>query len=172
MGWMRTLDYYKHRIFRTGDSTYKITAGLAMGGAVSFSPFLGTHFAQAIFGSWLIRANMVAGFVGTAFGNPWTFPFIFYVSYTLGVKILSAIGLSEFVALPGTIDSDKPLAFLKYLFSNPLKLLLPMTIGGYLAGIVYWFVSFALFFYPVKILRAAYETQYRRLINKTPADKS
>lgn len=167
MGWRRTINYYKHRIFRTGDSTYRITAGLAMGGAVSFSPFIGTHFAQAILGSWLIRANIVAGFVGTALGNPWTFPFMFYLSYTVGVEISSSMGFRDFIALPDTGEAEQhPLGFLKHLFAHPLKLLLPMTLGGYLIGAVYWFLSFAVLYYPVKMMREAYTKQYRRLFKK------
>ena len=167
MGWARTFEYFRHRVFRTGDSTYSITAGLAMGGAVSFSPFLGTHFAQAIFGSWLIRGNMVAGFVGTAFGNPWTFPFIFYFSYTLGVDIAGLVGLSDFTELPDSYSAkENPMGFLKYMFSNPLKLLLPMTLGGYTLGFAFWFVAFAVLFYPVKWIRAAYTAQYLKFRQK------
>src|SRR5688500_14904919 len=61
MGWMRTFNYYRHRMFRMGDSTYRITSGLATGIAVSFTPFLGTHLIQAFFLCWMFRSSWVAG---------------------------------------------------------------------------------------------------------------
>src|SRR5687768_11738955 len=81
MGWGRTLRYYRHRVFRTGDSTYRITAGLASGMAVSFSPFIGTHVGQGLALAWLLRASLLASFIGTALGNPATYPFIFWAAY-------------------------------------------------------------------------------------------
>ena len=172
MGWIRTFDYYRHRIFRTGDSTYKITAGLSIGVAVSFTPFLGTHFVQSLFASWFIRANYVAALAGTIFGNPWTFPFIFLATYSLGVNICELLGFHDFVALPDTeTSSDNPMAFLKYMFSNPLKLLLPMTLGGYILAFLSWFVAYGLLLYPVKTMRRAYKKErlkriYRRQIRQ------
>lgn len=169
-GWARTFHYYRHRVFRTGDSTYRITAGLASGAAVSWSPFLGTHFAQAVFLSWLLRANMLAGFIGTAWGNPWTFPMIFWVSYTLGVAICGFFGISDFVALPTGMDFDyflgQPWEFIKYLFAHPLKLLLPLTLGGYLCGIFFWPLAYGVLYYPVRAARTAYRLQRRQRYRK------
>lgn len=169
-GWRRTFHYYRHRVFRTGDSTYKITAGLASGVAVSWSPFMGTHFAQAVLLSWLLRANLLAGFVGTAFGNPWTFPVLFWITYTLGVKICALFGLGEFIALPPSMDVahfiEKPWEFLKYLFANPLKLLLPMTIGGYLCALLSWPVTYAILYYPVRAAHNAYRLQKLQRLNR------
>ena len=162
-GWKRTFLYYRHRVFRTGDSTYRITAGLASGAAVSWSPFIGTHFFQAVFLSWVLRANPLAGFIGTAWGNPWTFPLIFWLGYTIGVNICGAFGLDEFIALPVGMDFDyflqRPLEFMKYLFSNPLKLLLPMTVGGYICGLLFWPIAYGILFYPVRSVRQAYIEQ-------------
>lgn len=162
-GWKRTYHYYRHRVFRTGDSTYKITAGLATGVAVSWTPFYGTHFAQAMFFSWCLRASMIAGFIGTIWGNPWTFSFIFWLAYKLGVTICGWFGLNDFIALPASFNLDyfidNPADFFTYLFSHPLKLLLPITLGGYLCGILSWPVAYALLYYPVRIIRKTYRKQ-------------
>lgn len=170
-GWGRTFHYYRHRVFRTGDSTYKITAGLASGVAVSWSPLMGTHFAQAVFLSWMLRANLLAGFIGTAFGNPWTFPFLFWVGYETGVRICGLFGLSDFIALPPRMDlaffTEQPWEFMHYLFAHPFKLLLPMTIGGYLWAILTWPVAYAVLYYPVRAARKAYKLQkFRRIKGK------
>lgn len=175
MGWRRTASYYRHRIFRTGDSTYKITAGLAAGAAVSWSPFLGTHFAQAIFAAWLLRASLIAGFIGTAWGNPWTFPFLLWFGYNVGVRICGLFGLDDSSFLPDGMDFAhfiaQPRDFMRYLFANPLQLLLPMTIGGYLCGLAFWPLAYAALYYPVRTMRKAYALQrLRRRRKKYNAD--
>lgn len=160
MGWVRTVDYYRHRIFRTGDSTYKIATGMATGIAVSFTPFLGTHFLQAAFFSWLLRGNMIAGMLATWFGNPWTFPFIFWLTYHVGVWLCGLFGLGGFVILPDGLAFgsliNEPLVFFDYLFSNPLTLLLPLTVGGILCGILSWPVAYVVLYYPVRQARRVY----------------
>lgn len=169
-GWTRTFHYYRHRVFRTGDSTYKIAAGLASGAAVSWSPFMGTHFVQAVLLSWLLRANLIAGFVGTAFGNPWTFPALFWIGYVVGVKICALFGFSNFTELPPGMDFayfiERPWEFMQYLFAHPLKLLLPMTIGGYLCGLLCWPVAYGALYYPVRAARKAYRLQKLQRLKK------
>lgn len=165
-GWRRTISYYRHRIFRTGDSTYRIAAGLASGAAVSWSPFLGTHFVQAIFLSWLLRANLLAGFAGTALGNPTTFPVMFWISYSLGAALCGLIGLGDAVALPPGMDFEwfahHPMPFLAFLFHHPLKLLLPLTLGGYLCALLCWPVAYAALYFPVRAARAGWAMRYAR----------
>jgi uncharacterized protein (DUF2062 family) len=162
-GWRRTISYYWHRLFRTGDSTYKITAGLASGVAVSWTPFLGTHFLQAMCLSWLLRANVLASFVGTIWGNPWTFYFIFMFTYKLGVWICGLFGLDAYGGLPPYLDyayfMDAPLDFIKAMLAHPMQLLLPLVIGGYLSALLVWPLSYALLYWPVRLLRRAYRVQ-------------
>ncbi|MBU0859645.1 MAG: DUF2062 domain-containing protein, partial [Alphaproteobacteria bacterium] len=166
MGWRRAGHYYRHRVFRTGDSTYKITAGLAIGIGVSFTPFLGTHFLQAVVVAFALRANWIAAFVGTAIGNPWTFPFLFALTYKVGVFLCGLAGDGDFIALPDdvTLDNfmDDPFAFLAFMFAHPLKFLLPMTVGGYVCGVAVMPLSYALLYMPVRAARKAYRLQRRR----------
>lgn len=163
MGWIRTFHYFRHRIFRTGDSTYKITAGLASGVAVSFTPFLGTHFIQAALLSWLLGANIVAGFVGTAIGNPWTFPLMFIAEYKTGIWICGLFGLEASASLPAEFSSAGFIAeasvFVQNLLSNPISLFLPMAVGGFLCAVLVWPFSYILLYYPVRAARRAYRLQ-------------
>lgn len=163
MGWVRTFHYFRHRIFRTGDSTYKITAGLASGAAVSFTPFLGTHFFQAALLSWIFRGNIIAGFVGTAVGNPWTFPFMFIAEYKTGAWVCGLFGLAGFDNLPPYFSSEgfitEASVFVQHLLSHPVSLLLPMTVGGYLCAALIWPFSYLLLYYPVRTARKAYRWQ-------------
>jgi uncharacterized protein (DUF2062 family) len=87
-GWTRTMHYIRHRLARLPGTPYSIAAGFACGAAVSFSPFLGLHFILAGLLAWLIGANIVASAIGTAVGNPWTFPIILPTLYQIGIWIL------------------------------------------------------------------------------------
>ncbi len=170
MGWWRTGCYFYHRILRGADSTYRITAGLSLGVAVSFIPLIGTHIIQAAFLSVLIRASWLASVVGTVWGNPWTFPFLFWMSYKTGVFVCSLFGFSDFVALPDFMTSDyffaEPTAFMAYLFGNPLRLFLPMVLGGYICAILFWPVIYAILYYPVKKAQTLYRKERMKRIYK------
>ena len=61
-----------------------LAAGLATGLAISFTPFIGLHALLAMFISWVIGGSMAAALIGTLFGNPWTFPFIWYFTFEIG----------------------------------------------------------------------------------------
>ncbi|MCB9988234.1 MAG: DUF2062 domain-containing protein [Rhodospirillales bacterium] len=170
-GWLRTWYYYKHRIFRGGDSTHKITGGLALGAAISFTPFIGTHFVQAVLFSWLFRFNVLASLAGTVLGNPWTFPFLFWTSYTVGAWIVRLAGFGDFIALPDDMNFGElllqPREFVDYIFNNPVKILLPFGVGGYVAGALFWPLAYGFLYYPVYMLRKAYRKQHlKRLYRK------
>ena len=159
MGWVRLYHYFRHRIFRQPGSAYKITAGLAIGASISFTPFLGTHFIQALFLARLLKANYVASLVGTLWGNPWTFPFLFWCSYTVGEAIFALFGATDVILLPEGWT-------LGYLFSHPAKLLWPMTIGGYIAALLFWPLAYIILYYPVRQARQAYRLRRLKRIKK------
>ncbi|WP_435640500.1 DUF2062 domain-containing protein [Micavibrio aeruginosavorus] len=153
MGWGRTWDYIRHRMFRRSDSSYSITAGIATGVAISFSPLIGTHFVQAALVAYVLRANLFAAVLGTLFGNPTTFPLIWWMSYELGEWVFGLFGYTGLLAIPAEGLQ------LSYLLAHPYKLLLPMMVGGYLLAIVSWFVSYVFFYWPVKQMQKAYHAE-------------
>lgn len=165
MGWHRTAHYYRHRVFRTGDSTYKITAGLATGVAVSFTPLLGTHFLQAAFFNWMLRGSYIASFVGTAFGNPLTFPVMIWAGYHLGAVIFSLFGVTDLASLPDHLT-------FRIMLEHPWGLFAPLLAGGYLLGLAAWPLAYGFLYYPVKGLQKTYQRaklarQWKR--NKGPS---
>jgi uncharacterized protein (DUF2062 family) len=87
-GWKRSFKYVGHRVKRIPDTSHKIALGAAIGVFVCFSPILGVHMAMALIIVFLLRANLVASFITTMFGNPVTYPFIAAVSLGLGRTIL------------------------------------------------------------------------------------
>lgn len=161
-GWGRTFHYYRHRLFRTGDSTYRITAGLALGGAVSFVPLIGTHLIQVALFGLVMRTSFIAAFIGTALGNPWTFPFLFWLSYKAGVLIMTVFGWTHFAMLPDFMTyeyfSQQPMDFMAYLWAHPLELFLPMLLGGYICAVLFWPLAYGVLYYPVKTMQKAYHS--------------
>lgn len=149
MGWERTWDYIRHRMFRRSDSSYAITAGLAAGVAVSFSPIMGTHIVQAAGLSLVTRANIFAGAIGTLFGNPTTFPMIWWASYQLGAFIIGLFWDVRMVELPDHIT-------FAFLMAHPYKIFMPMMVGGYTLALVSWPVAYLICYWPVKQMQKAY----------------
>lgn len=159
-GWMRAFTYLKHRILRQNDSSYKVAAGLAIGGAVSFSPIVGTHFMQAIFLAWIFRANYVSSLVGTAIGNPWTFPLLFWLAYSAGIFVLGLFGFDKNIALPEPLTPQ-------IIFANPEPILLPMMVGGYLCALIYGVGGYFIFHPLVTRVQNRYTARrFRRIRRK------
>lgn len=175
MGWARTARYYKHRMFRGGDSVHRITGGLAIGASVSFTPFLGTHFVQAAFLAVVFRMNWPASLIGTFLGTPWTFPVLFWISYTLGTFLLGIFGYDSYIELPDDINFelllDQPQDFFGYMIGHPQKLLLPLTIGGYCVALLFWPFAYAVLYYPVKSTNYLYHKERLRRIYARAAKK-
>ncbi len=142
-GWRRASRYIAHRVRRLPGTPYRIAAGLASGAAVSFTPFVGLHFVFAALLALLLRGNVVASAIGTAVGNPWTFPFIWAWIYTLGQWLMGAEAASD---LPETLS-------LGYIFERPLDVLWPMTLGALPTTVVVWMG----FFWPVRGVVAEYQ---------------
>ncbi len=144
-GWGRSLSYMRHRVVRLPGSPESIAIGLACGIAVSFTPLMGFHFLAAALLAWAMGGNWLAAAIGTAFGNPWTFPFIWLWIYQLGVWILGA-------------DMGVPDEFsLIAIRENLLGLFLPMLVGGIPTGLAAWFASY----YPLKYLIRSYRAARR-----------
>ena len=130
-GWVRAATYVAHRLRRLPGSPSRIATGFAWGAAVSFTPFMGFHFVLAATGAWITGGDIIASAIGTAVGNPWTFPFIWVGSFRLGELILGA----------NASELSQPLS-ITYIFDHPQAVLLPMTIGGVMMAGVAWLISY------------------------------
>ncbi len=147
-GWRRAGVYYVHRVKRLPGSPYSIAAGLACGAAMSFTPFVGLHFLGAALVAWMIGGNLIASAIGTAVGNPWTFPFIWALIYRVGCWMLG-----------WEIGHDLPEALtIGYIFDEPRAILLPMFLGSLPTGLVVWVALF----WPVRSVVANYQNLRRR----------
>ncbi|MBN7804717.1 DUF2062 domain-containing protein [Agrobacterium rosae] len=142
MGFRRSLRYLKLRLVRLSASPYSVAAGVAVGVAVAWTPFLGVHIIIAMALAFILRANLVAAALGTTFANPLTFPLIWAATWELGHVILgrnsdSASSQVDFAAMFSHMN------FL-HLWAPVLE---PMTIGaiipGALSAIVAYFSVYA-----------------------------
>ncbi len=151
-GWRLAYLYIAHRVRRLPGTPYRIAAGFACGAAVSFTPFIGFHFVFAALLAVVLRGNVVASAIGTAVGNPWTFPFIWTWTYTLGQWLMGVEVTSELPVVLG----------LNYIFERPLDVLWPMTVGGLSTGLVIWFAVF----WPARQAVSEYQHARRRRIRR------
>lgn len=135
-GWNRLVRYYSYRLARIPDTTYKISAGLACGAAVSFTPFLGFHLLGAVLMAYILRANLLAGAIGTAIGNPWTFPFIWVLIYQVGAVVTGDVATRN---LDQIVDVERLIGDPLDAFSGALW---PMVVGGLLTIPVVWWVTY------------------------------
>lgn len=152
-GWRRSGVYVAHRLRRLPGTPYRIAAGFASGAAVSFTPFIGLHFVLAAGLALLVRGNVIASAIGTMVGNPWTFPFIWLWTYSLGRWVLGSEG--------GLTGLPENLSF-QHLIDHPLDVLLPMIVGSIPTALVAWFV----FFWPLQRTVAGYQAVRRRRLSK------
>lgn len=160
MGWVRAAQYARHRVIRLSASTHAVTAGIVSGMVVSFTPFFGFHFLLAAAMAKMVRGNILAALVGTFFGNPWTFPFLMWASYSSGAKFFRFCGWNRFIAdsNPSHIQEIHTSA-LGFLTRNFWDMYLPTAAGSLFCILVFW----PLFYGPVYYLvRAAQQARARR----------
>ena len=95
MNLFRFLRLLKMKVYRIRDFPDSVAVGLAWGTAISFTPLLGFHLIICYSGTVLMRGNLIAATVGSVIGNPWTFPFIWYLAFEIGQFINYGLLLYE-----------------------------------------------------------------------------
>ncbi len=150
-GFRRAARYLSHRIRRMPGTPYAIAAGFACGAAVSMLPLPGLHFFLGGLLAWIMRASIIASALGTAVGNPWTFPLIWLWIFEVGNWMLG----SDAVLGRGEIT-------LGFIFDHPLQVLLPMMVGGLPTAVVTWIV----FFWLVRRMVSSYQVRRRQRLEK------
>ncbi len=172
--WKRSISYILKRLSRLRTSPHSIAIGTAAGVLISFTPFLGLHFLLAGLLAFALRGSILASALGTFFGNPLTFPFIWVGSYQLGSRIL---GLNGQIDGNGLISqfSEVTSAFAKFSWDAIWQtgkaiwlalealwpvMLKPMAVGGVPMGMVAGLVSY----YLVKKLAGSYQNQTLRVL--------
>jgi len=170
-GWRRASRYLFRRLARIKGSPYALAAGFATGAAISFTPFVGLHFIVSAVAAWVIRANVVSALIGTAVGNPWTFPFIWVWIYNVGAWMAVGVGGGEsgtehpeFSHLFGEAF-DALLRFdMMYLAESAWPVIGPMLAGSVPTMAVVWLV----FYFSLKPMITTYHE--RRQAGRDPRE--
>ncbi|WP_028878692.1 DUF2062 domain-containing protein [Terasakiella pusilla] len=170
IGWKRSSRYVGHRVARLPGTPYSIAAGFACGAAISFTPFIGLHLAGGALLAWLIRGNLLASWIGTLVGNPWTFPFIWIGIYKLGLLMGAGVENSsenlDFITFFEQFLDALHSFDVSYIGEIAWPVLWPMIVGGAPCFVLSWI----LFFFPIKILVKRYHS--RRVKRHAMAKKS
>ncbi|MBR1648546.1 MAG: DUF2062 domain-containing protein [Alphaproteobacteria bacterium] len=144
-----------HKLTSIKATPYEIACGVACGVAVTFSPFVGIHFILAIALAFVLKGNIWAGALGTAAGNPWTFPFIWPMIYYSG-KFLVGAGENASNESFLKVFEKSMRALISFDFSqfgsDVWPIFYPMLIGC----IPYCIVAWAVTYYMVKKMLAKF----------------
>lgn len=175
-GFQRSTAYIWHRIARMPGSVHAIAAGFASGAAVSFTPFLGLHFVMGFVLAYILRANIIASAIGTAVGNPWTFPFIFALTGSIGSMILGVDEAGEMPEAPefvGPSILSSPVEFFAatydYLsivipawFNTLVDVAWPYIIGAIPVSIIVWIMFYLALTYAISGYRTRRDLKRKR----------
>lgn len=145
----RSFAYFRHRILRLEGSPHAIAAGVAAGAFASCTPLVGFHFILSFVLAWAIGGSMIAAALGTAVGNPLTFPLIWVSSFQLGSMLIGAP-----VGTVSPMELDLSFDLIWNSFSTFWPTLKPMLIGGALIGSVVGSSLYVLVRYAVLMRRA------------------
>ena len=145
-GWWRSVGYVNKRVQRLPDTPERIAFGFACGAFASFTPFFGLHFMLAALLGWLLGGNILAALLGTAVGNPVTFPFIAASALNIGWWILG-------------IDPVEDAGHLSvsWLWDNLDLIFLPYLVGSIVPGLAMAIACYML----CRPLVAAYQKRRR-----------
>lgn len=172
IGWRRATTYSLHRLARMPGTAYSIAGGFACGAAMSFTPFVGLHFVLAAILAWIIRANIIASAIGTAVGNPWTFPFIWAWLYQTGLWMTAGkvmedeLEPSDFSDLFGHMLEAMLTFDMGFFAESAAPVFWPMFVSSLPTGFVVWWV----FYLPLKYVVRHYQARRRRRRAKVPRE--
>ena len=141
-GFLRPFVYHAKRALRLQDSAHAIAIGVACGAFISFTPLMGLHIVLACALAWVLSGNLVAAALGTAVGNPFTFPAIWLATHRAGSLILGRSGGEDHAARFGhkLYHADGSLSDILVRMWEPL--IFPMLIGGVPLGLAAGFVTY------------------------------
>jgi hypothetical protein len=144
--WSRSVRYFSKRILRLSGSPHAIAAGVAAGTFASFTPFMGFHFIIGFAIAFLLGGNMVAAALGTAVGNPLTFPIIWASTHKVGSIILGA----DATAMTAELSPD----LLGKSLDTIMPIIGPMVVGSVPLGVPASVALYVLVFQSVRGFRA------------------
>lgn len=161
-GFLRPFRYFAMRILRLNATPHAIAAGVAAGIVSSWTPFMGLHFILSFALAYVVAGNMIAAALGTAFGNPLTFPLLWGTSWKIGNYMLgSAAAVGE-----GGID----LHHLYHTLSISelwRPVIEPMLLGAVPPALISGVVSYGIIFFAAR----TFQTRRRERLLRTARNR-
>lgn len=140
IGFRRALVYLKHRMVRLAQSPHHIAMGFAAGAFAAFTPLVGFHFLIAGGIAWALDGSIIASAIGTAIGNPLTYPAIWFASFETGALLLGAerVGPIDLSPLHGSLLHllDDPAGFASTFWRVMEPVIVPLTLGSTILGML------------------------------------
>lgn len=134
--WTRSSRYVVFRLRRLSDTPHAVALGFAIGVFTAATPFLGTHMVMAVLLAWVIGGSVVAALLGTFFGNPLTYPLLWYSTYEVGNLMLGGKADEPRIDLSGGIFQSS--------LDQLWPILKPMTLGSVPVGLALAALSYVL----------------------------
>jgi uncharacterized protein len=153
---VRSMRYLGKRVLRLNATPHAIAAGVAAGVIASWTPLIGFHFVLSFALAYVFAGNMIAAGIGTAFGNPLTFPFIWASTFKLGHIILDR-GKQEVEHVSINLGDLLSRIDWTHLWQPILK---PMLIGSIPPAVVSGVFFYGLTFYSVR----AFQRRRKRVL--------
>jgi uncharacterized protein len=154
--WSRSARYFVKRVLRLSASPHAIAAGVAAGCFASFTPFIGFHILLSFVVAFVIGGNMIAAAIGTAVGNPLSFPFIWASTFNVGSLILGHHG-------PRVHAGELTRNLAERSFDAIWPVIGPMSVGGLAVGVP---VSVALYLLVFHLVRGFQIVRRERLAER------
>ena len=126
---LRSIKFVKNKVIRIRDFPEAVSIGLAWGASISVTPLLGLHIIICFLGTYIMKGNLLAAAAGTVLGNPWTFPFFFYLGFEVG----------SFFYEPNIDIFELKISFF---IKNFEGLFIPTLIGSIPIAILVWFITY------------------------------
>lgn len=124
-----------------------IAKGFATGVAISFTPLVGFHLLLCLSIAKIMKQNGIAAALGTIAGNPWTFPFIWYLTLRLGDLLLGGYAPKmniDFRQLFSELFHAVIMLDFNAFMTDIWPIFFPMLVGSIPFYIIFWQLSYHL----------------------------
>jgi uncharacterized protein (DUF2062 family) len=125
---VKLLKGFYNRFLRIRGTPRQVAMGFALGIFVGMTPFLGFHTVIAVMMASLIKWSKLAAGIGVFITNPFTAPFIYPLTYRLGVSVT---GFSNPSLLRKLFESGGLIELLK---DSPM-IIVDLIVGGVVIGL-------------------------------------
>jgi uncharacterized protein len=122
VSFVRSARYTMKRIMRLKASPHAIAVGCAAGVFASITPLIGVQMVMAGAIALILRGSIAAAMLATLFGNPLSWPVIWWATYALGSAMIGQPGSAQAADFSHGADQIWPILYPMLLGSVPIGL--------------------------------------------------